>query len=98
MKYYRDLFCNWAIKILDYFGQISPDGPEVPTETTIRMKEKTKMAKRVNMNDIANTVAIKEQGTYEMNIAQIKQVLRIFLEEMSSLEDEQILELVKRYR
>lgn len=59
------------------------------------VKEKQK---RINMNDMATLVAIKEQGTYEMNIAQIKQVLRIFLEELATYEDEYILELMKRYR
>jgi len=60
-------------------------------------KEKT-MPKRINMNDMATTVAYKEQGRTEVNIAQIKQVLRIFLEELSTYEDEQILEVVKRYK
>ena len=50
------------------------------------------------MNDIARVVASKEGGSVEVNIAQIKEVMRIFLEELSVYEDDEILEVVKRYR
>jgi len=56
------------------------------------------MVKRINMNDIARVVASKEGGSVEVNIAQIKEVMRIFLEELSVYEDDEILEVVKRYR
>jgi hypothetical protein len=51
----------------------------------------------INMNDMARLVAKKEQGD-EVNIAQIKEVLRIFLEELSRYRKEDVLEVVKRYR
>ena len=52
----------------------------------------------INMNDMARLVALKEQGDDEVNIAQIKEVLRIFLEELSHYREEDVLEVVKRYR
>ena len=52
---------------------------------------------RINMNDMAKTVAIRERGD-EVNIAQIKEVLRIFLEELSHYQKEDVLEVVNRYK
>lgn len=52
---------------------------------------------RINMNDFAVNVALKEDGAVESNIAEIKQILKITMEELSKFEDEQILELIKRY-
>lgn len=53
---------------------------------------------RINMNEFAVGVALEEEGETEINIAEIKQILRIGLEKLGGFEDEQILELVKRYR
>lgn len=58
---------------------------------------KEKPMERINMNKMASIVAAREQGD-QVNIAQIKEVLRIFLEELSAWDDEYILEVVKRYR
>ena len=52
---------------------------------------------RINMNDMAKIVADREQGD-QVNIAQIKEVMRIFLEELARYQDEEILEVVKRYK
>lgn len=60
------------------------------------IEEEKNMSSFINMNDMAAVVARREQGD-QVNIAQIKEVLRIFLEELSSYEDEEILEVVKRY-
>ena len=69
-----------------------------PAEEIIELTDIVKPKRRINMNDMANTVALKEQGRTEVNIAQIKQVMRIFLEELALYEDEEILEVVERYK
>jgi hypothetical protein len=53
---------------------------------------------RINMNEFAVTVALEEEGEVEINIAEIKQILRITLEKLGGFDDEQILELVERYK
>ena len=53
---------------------------------------------KINMNAIANRVAVGEGGKVEVNIAQIKEVLKVFLEELAKYEDDEILELVKRHK
>ena len=53
---------------------------------------------RINMNEFAVAVALEEEGEVQINIAEIKQILRISLEKLGRFEDEQILELVKRYK
>ena len=53
---------------------------------------------RINMNEFAVGVALEERGEVEINIAEIKQILRITLEKLGGFEDEQILELVGRYK
>ena len=52
---------------------------------------------RINMNDMAKRVAEREQGD-EVNIAQVKEVLRIFLEELSRHHTADVLEVVSRYK
>lgn len=51
----------------------------------------------INMNEIAVSVALKEKGKVEINIAEIKQILKITMEKLSEFNSEQILELVRRY-
>ncbi len=53
---------------------------------------------RINMNAMANRVAAEESGRTEVNIAQIKEVMRIFLEELARYSDEEILDAVKRHK
>ncbi len=53
---------------------------------------------KIDMNAMANRVAVGEGGRVEVNIAQIKEVLKVFLEELSKYEDEEILEVVKRHK
>ena len=53
---------------------------------------------KINMNAMANRVAMGEGGRTEVNIAQIKEVMHVFLEELSRYNDEEILEVVKRYK
>ena len=90
MQYYRDLSCKLVIKFLKFLWPDKFVGDNI--------RQEIKMSKRINMNDMANAVAMNEKGRTEVNIAQIKEVMRIFLEELSCYEDEEILEVVKRYR
>ncbi|MCK4454451.1 hypothetical protein KAU51_03915 [Candidatus Parcubacteria bacterium] len=50
------------------------------------------------MNEFAVAVALEEGGRVEANIAEIKEILRITMEELGKFADEQILELIERYR
>lgn len=54
--------------------------------------------KRINMNDFAVNVALEEAGAEESNIAEIKQILKITMEILGGFENEQIFELIERYR
>lgn len=53
---------------------------------------------RINMNKFAVGVALEERGEVEINIAEIKQILRITMEKLGTFDDDQILELVERYK
>jgi hypothetical protein len=53
---------------------------------------------KINLNAMANRVAMGEGGRTEVNIAQIKEVMRVFLEELTRYNDEEILEVVKRHK
>ena len=53
---------------------------------------------RINMNEFAVGVALEEDGEVEINIAEIKQILRITMEKLGDFSEAQILELVERYR
>lgn len=52
----------------------------------------------MNMNDIARTVTLEEAGKKEISIAQVKEVLKVFLKEISTYSDDEILKLVDKYR
>lgn len=53
---------------------------------------------KIDMDAMVNRVALEERGRTEVNIAQIKEVIRVFLEELARYNDEEILEVVKRYK
>lgn len=52
----------------------------------------------INLNDMAATIAEKEDGVRQVDIAQIKQIMKIFLEELALLDNDEIISLMKRYR
>lgn len=52
---------------------------------------------RINMNEFAVSVALEEDGEVEINIAEIKQILRITMEKLGDFSEAQILELISRY-
>lgn len=54
--------------------------------------------KRINMNKMAKLVSVGEAGKKEVNIAQIKETIKVFLEELALFDDKDIIELIKRYR
>ncbi|MFW9871579.1 MAG: hypothetical protein ACFFG0_00590 [Candidatus Thorarchaeota archaeon] len=62
------------------------------------MKEKRTKEMKINLNEIAVEVANDEGGNREVDITQIKQVTSIFLKKLSVYSDEQILEVINRYR
>lgn len=56
------------------------------------------MTKRINLNTVAKEVAEREQGKEEVNIAQIKEIIKVYNEIMiESYEPSQILEVFERY-
>ena len=52
---------------------------------------------RIDMNKFAVGVALEEDGESEINIAEIKQILRITMEKLGNFSESQILELISRY-
>lgn len=52
---------------------------------------------RIDMNEFAVGVALEERGKVEINIAEIKQILRITMEKLGDFSESQILELISRY-
>lgn len=51
----------------------------------------------MNMNEFARKVALLEGKKRQVNIAQIKEILRIVLIELAKRPDDEILKIVKRY-
>ena len=51
----------------------------------------------MNMNDFAVEVAILERGKQEVNIAQIKEILKVTLRLLAQMDDEEIIRLLNRY-
>ena len=87
-------------ELTDKVGDIIDFLKKVEVSLNVKVKEDDiQVDKRfINMNEMANKVALKESGKVEVNIAQIKEVLKIFLLELAECSDEQVLELVKRYK
>jgi len=52
---------------------------------------------RINMNSMAKVVANMEKGKKEVSIAQIKEILKVFLIELSFERPSDVLNLVERY-
>ena len=51
----------------------------------------------MNMNDVAREITLLESGEKEISIAQVKEVLKLFLEYLASLEPLELFTLLKRY-
>jgi len=52
----------------------------------------------INLNEIAVNITKEEGKKKETDIAQVKEVMKIFLETLANYSDEQILEVVSRYK
>ncbi len=50
----------------------------------------------INLNDMAKTIAEKEKGNRQVDITQIKEIMKIFLEELSRCSDEEVITLLNR--
>lgn len=50
-----------------------------------------------NLNDLAKTITEKEGKNSEVNIAQVKEILKITLHELADMDRVQIAKLLKRY-
>lgn len=53
---------------------------------------------RINLNSLAKEITLKEGKKRELNIGDVKEVLRLTLESLSNYSDEDIIKLIKRYR
>lgn len=52
----------------------------------------------INLNEMAVKIAEKEDGNREVDITQIKQIMRIFLEELGKYSDQEILNTIDNHR
>lgn len=52
----------------------------------------------INQNDLAQLISESEMGQIQVNIAQIKEVQKYLLQELSKYSDEEILELINKIR
>lgn len=52
----------------------------------------------INQNDLAKVISESEKGKSQVNIAQIKEVQKCLLQELSKYTDEEILELINKIR
>jgi predicted DNA-binding antitoxin AbrB/MazE fold protein len=52
----------------------------------------------MNLNKLAKTITLTEGKKVSLPIGQIKEVMKIMLEELALEKDEDILKVIKRYR
>ena len=52
----------------------------------------------IDMNDFATEITKKEAGKEEISIAQVKEVLKLTFEKLATLSQEEVMEIVKRYK
>jgi len=56
------------------------------------------MFKPVNLNDLAKKITLAEGKKVNLSIAQVKEVIKLTLQEVTNLSIYQIAELLRRYR
>jgi hypothetical protein len=56
------------------------------------------MPRKINLNTIARRVVLREGGEVSLPIGQVKEVIRIYNEELSGYSDAAVLELMERTR
>lgn len=50
----------------------------------------------INLNDMAKTIAEKEGGKRQVDITQIKEIMKIFLEELAKYSNVEVISLLNR--
>lgn len=56
-----------------------------------------KKRKTVNLNKMARRITLREKGKVSLPIGQVKEVMRLLLEELATLKENEILNTVRRY-
>jgi hypothetical protein len=51
-----------------------------------------------NLNDMAKSIAAKETGNREVDITQIKEIMKLTFEELGMLDNDEIISIINRYR
>lgn len=51
-----------------------------------------------NLNEMAKSIAKKETGSREVDITQIKEIMKLTFEELGRFENEEIIAIINRYR
>ncbi len=54
--------------------------------------------KRINQNTVARNIALKEGGHKNLQISDVKEVMKLHLIELAKFEDEQVIKLLKKYK
>ena len=52
----------------------------------------------IDMNDFATDITKKEAGKVEISIAQVKEVLKLTFEKLATMTQEEVMDIVKRYK
>ena len=52
----------------------------------------------LNLNYLAKSITLKEGGKESISIAQTKEVMRLLLTKLASLDENEVLKVVRRYR
>jgi len=52
----------------------------------------------INLNDLAVKITKREGGAMSLSIGQVKEVMRLTLEELASRDIDEVILLMKRYR
>lgn len=51
-----------------------------------------------NLNDMAKSIAEKETGERQVDITQIKEIMKLTFEELGVLDDDEVISIINRYR
>ena len=51
----------------------------------------------MNLNELARTITLKESGKQEVSIAQVKEIMKLLLEELCLLEPLELFKILKKY-
>lgn len=62
------------------------------------MNKKEKGEKMTNLNDMAKAIAKKETGNRQVDITQIKEIMKLCFGELGKLDDDEVISIINRYR